>query len=83
MRNVASVVLLLVAVACAGATLFFAYYGTLLIYHSVTFDGEGSLGHVGMYIAAALFPLLTLFFGGVTLIAWRKYRQRTSGPPPA
>lgn len=83
MRNVASVLLLLVAIACAGAALFFAVFGTVLIYRSVTFDGEGSLGHVGMYIAAALFPLLALFFGGATLIAWRKYRQRTSGPPPA
>lgn len=83
MRNVVSVVLLIIAIVSGGATLFFAYFGTLLIYRSVTFEGEGSLGHVGMYIAAALFPVLAFFFGGVTLIAWRNYRRRTSGPPPA
>ncbi len=43
---------------CAGAALFFGYYGARLLYVAVTFDGEGSLGHVGMYIAAGLFPFL-------------------------
>jgi hypothetical protein len=64
-----------VAVACALATLFFTWFGVQLVYEALTFDGEGSLGHVGMYIAAGLFPLLAFFFGGCTLLAWRSARR--------
>lgn len=66
------------AVSCALATASFAFYGVQVVYAALTFDGEGSLGHVGMFIAAGLFPLLAFFFGGCTYIAWRKLRH----PPP-
>jgi len=56
---------------CAGAALFFGYYGARVLYVAVTFEGEGSLGHVGMYIAAGLFPFLALFFGALTHLAWK------------
>lgn len=62
------------ALACALATAFFTYFGVQLVYAALTFDGEGSLGHVGMFIAAGLFPLLAFFFGGCTYLAWRKVR---------
>lgn len=64
------------AAACGVATLFFGFYGILVIYDSLTFKGEGSLGHVGMYIAAFLFPVLAIVFAGATHIAWRQFRRR-------
>lgn len=64
------------------ATAFFAFYGTQLVYAALTFEGEGSLGHVGMYIAAGLFPLLALLFGGLTFLAWRAASSGPSGLPP-
>lgn len=83
MRRVALVALLCVTVVSAVTTLFFAYFGVQLVYHAVTFEGEGSLGHVGMYIAAGLYPLLGFLCGGITILAWRAFRRRRAGPPPA
>jgi hypothetical protein len=83
MRTLALVALLCATVASATATLFFTYFGLQLVYHAITFDGEGSLGHVGMYIAAGLYPLLAVLFGGVALLTWRAFRRRRAGPPPA
>lgn len=68
-----------IALACAVGTAFFAYYGVQLVYAVLTFEGEGSLGHVGMNIAAALFPLLAVLFGACTYLAWRAAKR--SGPP--
>lgn len=65
----------LVATACAIPTAFFTYYGVRLVHVAITFEGEGSLGHVGMYVAALLFPLLALMFGGFTLLAWRRSKR--------
>ena len=67
-----------IAAACAVATAFFAIFGVRIVYEVLTYDGEGSLGHVGLYIGAGLYPLLALFFGGCTYLAWRKTR-----PPPS
>lgn len=63
------------ALLCAIPALFFTVYGVLLIYAVITFDGEGSLGTVGLYIAALLYPLLAFFFTGCTVIAWRRSRR--------
>jgi hypothetical protein len=68
--------------ACALATAFFAFFGVQLVYAALTFEGEGSLGHVGMFIAAGLYPLLAFFFGGCTYLAWRKVRQPPHAAPP-
>ena len=62
-------------VLCAVATAFLGYFGVLLLYAAVTFDEEGSLGHVGMFIAAGLFPLLALFFGACTYLARRQFKS--------
>jgi hypothetical protein len=70
------------ALLCASATLFFAYYGTLLVYTALTFEGEGSLGHVGMYIAAGLFPFLALVFAAFTYLAWRSMHRKSRDVPP-
>jgi hypothetical protein len=72
----------IILVACATATAFFAFFGVRLVYAVLTFEGEGSLGHVGMYIAAGLFPLLAFFFAGCTYLAWRQLGARPSSPPP-
>lgn len=64
------------AAVCGAVTLFFAYYGSRLLYLAATFDGEGSLGHVGMYLGAGLFPFLALVFGALTYLAWRAARRR-------
>lgn len=66
-------------VFCGLATAFFTWFGVRLVHAALTFDGEGSLGHVGMFIAAGLYPLLALFFAGCTFLAWRALR-RPSGP---
>lgn len=50
--------LLTLSFVAAAVALFFGYYGVQLGYLAVTFEGEGSLGHVGMYIAAILFHSL-------------------------
>lgn len=83
MRTLMLVVLLCFTAASAAATLFFAYFGVRLVHHAVTFDGDGSLGHVGMYIAAGLYPLMAFLFGGITLLTWRAFRQRRAGPRSA
>jgi hypothetical protein len=64
----------LLAIACAAACAFFTFFGVQVVYASLTFEGEGSLGHVGMYIGAFVFPLLAFLFGGFTYLAWRKVR---------
>lgn len=69
-------------ILCGIATAFFAYFGVRLIYAAVTFNGEGSLGHVGMFIAAGLYPLLGLFFGGCTYLAWRRVKSGLPSPRP-
>jgi hypothetical protein len=63
---------------CAVPTAFFIFYGVQLVHAVITFEGEGSLGHVGMYIAAVLFPCLALLFGGFTLLAWRASKRELS-----
>jgi hypothetical protein len=72
----------ILTITCATATAFFAFFGLRLVYTALTFEGEGSLGHVGMYIGAVLYPLLGFFFGGCTFLAWRQLRSRRAGPPP-
>ena len=75
-----------IAGACALATLFFTYFGVQVVYFALTYEGEGSLGHVGMYIGAVLYPLLALLFGGCTYLAWRSARRPPDHPleePPA
>jgi hypothetical protein len=71
-----------IATVCALATTFFAFFGVQLVYAALTFHGEGSLGHVGMFIAAGLYPLLAFFFGGCTYLAWRKLRRPPYAAPP-
>lgn len=69
--------------ACAVPAAFFAFHGARLVHFALTFDGEGSLGHVGMYIGALLFPLLAFTFGGMALIAWRNARRGRSAADQA
>ena len=76
MRKVVLIALLLVAIVSGCATLFFAYFGVRLVYHALTFEGEGSLGHVGMYVAAGLYPLLAFVFGSLTYISWGAFQRR-------
>jgi hypothetical protein len=72
------------AALLGAAALFFGYYGARLILAAATFEGEGSLGHVGMYIAAVLFPFLALVAAGLAIIAARTGRRwRSIGQPPA
>ena len=66
----------LLAIACGTACAFFSVFGVQLVYAALTFKGEGSLGHVGMYIAAFVFPLLALLFAGCTYLAWRRARRK-------
>ena len=66
------------ALLCGIATAFFTFFGVRIVHAVLTFEGEGSLGHVGMYVAAGLFPLLAFFFAGCTYLAWRSLR-----PPPS
>lgn len=66
-----------ITVGCALATGFFAFFGVQIVYAALTLEGEGSLGHVGLFIAAGLYPLLAFFFAGCTYLAWRAVR----GPP--
>ena len=72
-----------IAVVCAIPTAFFTYFGVQLIYAVVTFEGEGSLGTVGLYIAAFLYPFLALVFGSLTLIAWRRSQAKPNDAPPS
>ena len=77
-----SVVFASIAALCAPVTLFFAYYGARLVHAALTFAGEGSLGHVGMYIGAGLFPVLAVVFGSFTFFAWRAARRAAAGAEP-
>lgn len=80
-RRLTLIALLGIAIVTACATLFFTYFGVRLVHHAFTYDGEGSLGHVGMYIAAFLYPLLALLCGGIALLAWRAFRRCGAAPP--
>jgi hypothetical protein len=74
--NVRTVLFAVLVGVFAIPTAFFAFYGVQLVYASLTFEGEGSLGHVGMYVAALLFPLLALLCAGLTFLAWRRMLRR-------
>ena len=80
MRRLAGYVFGAVALAFGLATLFFAFFGVQLIYVAFTYDGEGSLGHVGMYIAAVLYPVMAVICGGITWSARGAARRRLRGP---
>lgn len=82
MRTLALITLFSVAATSAAATIFFAYFGVRIVHAVVTFEGEGSLGHVGMYIAAGLYPLLALLCGWIALAAWRAFRRRLVSARP-
>jgi hypothetical protein len=71
-----------IAILCAGPTLFFSYYGARAAYMALTFQGEGSLGNVGVAIAAVLFPWLAILFGGFTFLAWQSARRSSRHEPP-
>lgn len=71
---------LAVAAVCAAGALFFGYYGARVLHYALTFEGEGSLGHVGMYLAAGLLPFLALFCGALAHLAW-KQAGRLNRPP--
>ena len=71
------------AVIAAAATLFFGYFGVQLVYTAATFRGEGSLGHVGMYIAAVVYPVMALICGSVAWFTGRAARRRLRAQPPA
>jgi glucan phosphoethanolaminetransferase (alkaline phosphatase superfamily) len=84
MRSPKTIVFATIAVVFASITAFFTFFGMQLIYAALTFEGEGSLGHVGMYIAAVLYPLLALLFAGFTVLAWRTaFRNPPQARPPA
>jgi hypothetical protein len=84
MRSPTSIVFAIFAVVFALVTAFFTFFGVLLVYTALTFEGEGSLGHVGMYIAIVLYPLLALFFAGFAFLAWRKaFRNSPAASSPA
>ncbi len=70
-------------VIAGAATLFFSYFGVQLVYTAATFRGEGSLGHVGMYIAAVVYPVLALICGSIAWFAGRAARRRLRAQPPA
>ena len=76
MDNRGRTVLKIIAIACAIPAAFFTYFGVQLVYAVVTFEGEGSLGHVGMHIAAIVYPLLAVIFAVLTVIAWRRSEMR-------
>lgn len=65
----------MVAAVFAAAALFVTRHGVQVVYAVLTFEGEGSLGHVGMYIAAGLFPALALICGALCHLAWRAARR--------
>lgn len=69
-----------IALVFGVATLFFTYFGVQLIYVSLTYQGEGSLGHVGMYIAAFLYPVMAVICGGIAWSAWKAARGRLRPP---
>ena len=79
MRRLAGHILAAVALIFGAATLFFTWFGVQIVYAAVTFDGEGSLGTVGLYIAAVLYPLLAVISGGITWSARRAALRRLRG----
>ena len=64
------------AVIFGAATLFFVYFGVQIVYAVLTFEGEGSLGTVGLYIAAALYPVLAVICASMAYFAGRSARRR-------
>jgi hypothetical protein len=68
--------LLTLSVAAAAVALFFGYYGVQLVYLALTFKGEGSLGRVGMYIAAILFPFIALIAAAIAQLSYKAGKRR-------
>jgi hypothetical protein len=60
MRSPKAIFFAALAAAFGILTAFFTFFGVQLLYAALTFTGEGSLGHVGMYMAAVLYPLLVI-----------------------
>ena len=83
MKAVITLFFFVISAIFAIATLFFGYYGALLVHLAITFEGEGSLGHVGMYMGAVIFPFLALLCGAFTYLAWRTARRRLWKAPPS
>jgi hypothetical protein len=72
-----------IAMIAGAAALFFGYFGVQLVYAAATFRGEGSLGHVGMYIAAVVYPIMAVICGSVAWFAGRAARRRLRAHAPA
>jgi hypothetical protein len=84
MRQIVVVLARLLSVLFGLATAFFTFFGVRLVWAALTFEGEGSLGHVGMFIAAFLFPLLAFLVAGLTFLAWKRgFRTPPQTPPTA
>jgi hypothetical protein len=82
MQRLWTVVLTLIAIVGWLGCVFFGYFGVRLVHEALTYEGEGSLGHVGMYIAAGLYPVLALLSGGIGYLAGRARRRGRHDIPP-
>lgn len=80
MTSARSIVFGTIAAVCALATAFFTFFGVQIVYTALTYEGEGSLGHVGIYIGAVLYPFLALLFAAFTHLAWRSARHKRGKP---
>lgn len=76
MNRLVTALLVALAAFSAATALFFGFYGVRLVYFALTYDGPGSLGHVGMYIAAGLFPVIAMVAGFVTYTSTRAASRR-------
>jgi hypothetical protein len=82
MTRALAVLLLGIAAAAGAVAAGLAYFSVRIIYAVATFRGEGSLGHVGMTIAAGVYPLATVLVAAVAWASGRAgWRRWHAGPP--
>lgn len=79
MRRFVGWALVAATVLASASALFFGYYGVQLVFYVLTYEGEGSLGHVGAWIAAGLFPFLSLVSLGIAWIAGSAAARKLRG----
>ena len=69
------ILLILVGIATALASIFFCYYTLRLIYLNLTMPDAAAHRSTGMFIGAVVFPIATIVFGAISWLCFKWLRK--------
>jgi hypothetical protein len=69
------VLLILIGITMALASLFFCYYTARLIYVNLTVADAAAHRSTGMYIGAVVFPIAAIVFGVISWLCFKLLRR--------